>query len=252
MDRPVYLGTAQWGSRYGATNSAGVPDASEIRRMLASPFAGLDTADSYGIAEERIGRLVYGALAIQTKMSCSGLTPHAMAGAFRRSLDRLRRSVVHTLLIHDWPILSAGERRDAARFLYAAKVYGRAKRVGVSIYEPRDLRSLPDVIEVVQLPASVMNQSVVDSTEAAGLRDRGIAIQARSIYLQGVALRHHDLRTCVGYVKQHPGIDEVVVGCDTAEQADQFFQAWNADVPDVNWRSLAITDRSVIDPRTWA
>ena len=55
----LLLGTAQWGSRYGVSNTQGVTSGGEIKNILDKAYASgislLDTAPDYGDSESKIG-----------------------------------------------------------------------------------------------------------------------------------------------------------------------------------------------------
>jgi aryl-alcohol dehydrogenase-like predicted oxidoreductase len=235
---------------YGVTNTSGVPGDAEVRRMLASSaaLAGLDTAPLYGKSERRIGHLAPH-LPIQTKVACAGRTERQMHASLDASLRHLHRTSVDTLLVHDWGVLPHRERLTALRFMRDVKSSGQARRVGVSIYDAEDAVL---GVDVIQLPASVLDQSAAASPQVARARRNGVVIQARSIYLQGVALAAYGLRTCLGFIWHHAGIDEVVVGCATAAELAEFLEAWDDTLPRDDWASMASTDRTVTDPRTWS
>lgn len=249
MDKPVYLGTAQWGAPYGVTNTDGVPNDAEVTQMLTAPLAGLDTAQSYGLAERRIGHLAPD-LPVQTKIDCAGRDQRDLMDGLYASFDRLKRRRVDTLFVHDWAMLTERERATSLEFLHDAKAHDLIGRTGVSIYEASEIRHLPDV-DVIQLPASVMDQNTIDSPEVLLASEHGITIQVRSIYLQGVALKLHGMRTCVSYIHHHRLIDEVVVGCATAAQVDEFMAVCAGDLPDHDWTAMACDDWRVTDPRMW-
>jgi hypothetical protein len=46
-------------------------------------------------------------------------------------------------------------------------------------------------------------------------------------------------------------VDEVVVGFATANQLNEFVEAWAAEIPDFDWSSVASTDLDLLDPRRW-
>jgi aryl-alcohol dehydrogenase-like predicted oxidoreductase len=261
----VYIGTAQWGMVYGETNRAGIATSDTVRDMVRfirkHGYAGLDTANGYGLAEKRIGSLA-ACIPVQTKVS--GRDVDILA-----TLARLRRTRVDGLLVHDWADLTDDEQSAAAHTLACLKGCGFTRRIGVSVYTAGDVRStlarFPGV-DVIQIPANALDLSVADSlwTERAHLE--GVTIQARSIFLQGVLLgpsrfsEHPDVQrfhastddpmgACLSVIKAHPSIDEVVVGFATVAELQEFHQAWRADLrPFVPTPSA---DRDLTDPRRW-
>ena len=68
----ITLGTAQWGMNYGITNSDGIPNNEELKKIInlakKSQITFLDTASGYGNAEQRIGNLTNDEFNIITKV----------------------------------------------------------------------------------------------------------------------------------------------------------------------------------------
>ena len=268
------VGTAQWGLNYGVTNLSGRLTDSVISDIVAAftsaGVAMLDTAPDYGDAEERIGKLAPG-VAVQTKAHGVGSVRSSLA----RREDRLGRTPTR-LLLHDWPSLDAEQRVSAARELELLRAEGLVSAVGVSGYTVGDLASaltVFDHLDVAQMPVSVLDQRLAESREVEALRASGGVLQARSVYLQGLALsapRHGPLAdhphverlrgaaaragvdvgaVCRGYVRTQSWIDEVVVGVTSAEE----LLVWADDehLAPATWDSLASDDVALLDPRGW-
>ena len=274
MTPALVLGTAQWGLDYGATNTAGRLSDDAIRGILAVlPQVGvrlLDTAPAYGDAEARIGALAPG-IPVQTKVS----------GA-----DDVRASIAHSanllgrrptrVIVHDWPALTHEQRWATAAALESLRAEGLVGQVGISGYDAADLASGLDAfdrLDIAQMPVSILDQRLMGSAEVATLRERGGLLQARSVYLQGVALSrsgetaladHADVTrlratcaaagvevaaACRAFVRSLDWVDEIVVGVTSADELTQ----WSAaDVVDgIDWRACASDDPDLIDPRRW-
>ena len=76
--------------------------------------------------------------------------------------------------------------------LEALREEGLVASVGISGYEEADVASALeafDTLDVVQVPVNVLDQRLDGSRILAEVRDRGGRIQARSILLQGAAVR---------------------------------------------------------------
>ncbi len=268
------VGTAQWGLNYGVTNLSGRLADSAIDAVLAAlPRVGvsmLDTAPDYGDAEERIGKLAPG-VAVQTKVSGVGSARSSLA----QSTELLVRTPTR-LLLHDWPSLDFSRRVSAAKELESLRAEGLVSAVGVSGYTVEDLASaltVFDHLDVAQMPVSVLDQRLAESQEVDALRASGGVLQARSVYLQGLALstpRQGSLAdhphverlrgaatragvdvgaVCRGYVRTQSWIDEVVVGVTSA--AELLVWADDEDLAHADWDSLASDDVTLLDPRGW-
>lgn len=270
----LVLGTAQWGLDYGVTNAGGRLSDDTVRGILAVlPDLGvrlLDTAPAYGDAEARIGALAPGVPA-QTKVS--GVDD--VRASLARSTDLLGRAP-ERVIVHDWPVLTDEQRAGTASALEALRDVGAIGLVGISGYDASDLASglaAFERLDLAQVPISVLDQRLVGSSEVALLRERGGLLQARSVYLQGLALSeagsggladHPDVvrlrRACSAagvdtgaccrlFVQGQAWIDEIVVGVTSAGE----LLAWAGVSPTVelSWADLASTDTTLIDPRRW-
>lgn len=195
LDRLI-LGTAAFGMDYGATNSRGIVPANEIKAILQKcrefGITGLDTAQAYGHAEENIGQAGLAGFSVTTKIT---LLPQESADLIPKkikySLAHLQLNKVKNLLLHNDDRIAAGS--DAATVTLAlreAKERGQATRIGVSSYEPSMALQLCEKygFDVVQLPANVLDQRLLEGGYLARFLASGIEVQVRSVLLQGVLL----------------------------------------------------------------
>lgn len=277
----VILGTAQWGLDYGVTNTTGRLADPDLDLLIAAAgqvgITKLDTAPAYGDAEARIGRHALG-FSVQTKVTGSGRSATEIVASVEGSLRRLGAAALAAVLVHDWPTLDAADQRTCATALEALRESGMVEAVGVSGYDEDDLRSAREAfgrLDVAQVPVSVLDQRLDRSAVVAVLKSEGTRIQARSVFLQGVALSHdegaafgrHDdvvrlraetLRAraslpsvCLGYVRSRPWVDEVVLAATSKSELSQIWQAWTGEIPAIGWSALASSDPDLIDPRRW-
>ena len=282
----LVLGTAQWGSDYGVTNTVGRPSDGalvELMSLASAPtiagvgIARLDTAPVYGDAEERI-RPWASDFSVTTKVAAAGLSSAEVVESIRGSLGRLGVPSVHGCLVHDWPSLDADGRRVAASGLAEARSLGLVTSIGVSGYCADDFDRALDSFErldAVQGPLNALDQRMMTSGVLDRLVSAGCSVQVRSVFLQGLLVgpigssawaEHPDLarfqavvasagcsalEAALGFVRQVSGVDEVVVGVTSADELREIVAAWAAVLPDIDWARLASSDAALIDPRTW-
>jgi aryl-alcohol dehydrogenase-like predicted oxidoreductase len=246
------LGTAQWGSAYGVTNSGGR----------------LSDAECASIIEE-----------ITTKVS--GSDASTLRSSAEASLMELQVECVESLLIHDWETLTIDAQARAVNELGAIIHQGLAVSVGVSVYEEYGVVSALELFAaadvpfgVVQVPANALDQRLDDSRVMQELASRGTRVQIRSVLLQGLlaqspvdgAARHPDLaafyehavvqrrspiQIALAHVKSLPWVDDVVIGVTSSTELQQITEAWASADPIRLPRALASKDRNLIDPRLW-
>ncbi len=294
LSRRLGLGTAQWGMKYGIANRTGQPGSDEVRKMLQlgrrHGVKFLDTAYAYGEAERVLGAQGVGAHGYQivTKtrpirvLRVKSEDARSVVTGFQESLAALACQHVYGLLVHgpDVLLVDGGERIWAT--LEEFRSEGRVQKIGVSVYHPSQLVRVLDryPIEIVQLPFSVYDQRFKDQGLLSCLRRMRIEVDARSVFMQGLALLppdqlpprfqslrvHHAemhewlrergltaVKACSLYCLQQPEFDRVIVGCETVAQLADVFDASEVDSA-VDLSELArfgLLDEAIIDPSTW-
>ena len=267
------IGTAQWGSDYGATNKTGRLGDSVISALLGSMRANaiihLDTAASYGDAESRVGNLDTTGIHIQTKLSAKGRTCEELRTQLHESLTGLKTESVDSLLIHDWFALDQNAIESVSQFFELATNEGLTHHVGISAYNLSDLDRAKHTLAIwdtAQIPINALDQRFVNASEIFP----GIAFQARSIFLQGLLLasnpvhadviRFHDFSRSLGvdpltlslqFIKEQSWLDSVIIAPTSLNEFDQILNAMNSQIPDINFYACVSLDAKLLDPRSW-
>lgn len=278
----IILGTAQWGLNYGITNSHGRLQDDQIREIveLSSEWriSRLDTASVYGDSEVRIADLARN-LEVQTKIAMTANSSGMNAlKLLERSLGRLARKNVDSCLIWDWEALSPVDRMEALESLRVAKESGLTHAIGVSIYSPEEIAriaysDLP--IDIVQAPISILDQRLLKLKSVLHLVEKGVKFQARSVFLQGIALgdeysifgRHPDVarlreirkeldvsavELCLLFIKSIPWIHEIILAPTSQFELRELMNASNVLArPELDFSQFASLDIDLIDPRRW-
>jgi aryl-alcohol dehydrogenase-like predicted oxidoreductase len=291
VDRLV-CGTAALGLPYGLPRDGGRVElmAAEhaqlvIERALAAGLRTFDTAPAYGEAEARLGKALDGAGAVWTKTRRADALDAALASTLMRELDaslsRLNRAAVDLLQWHNWT--SALAANDYFRRAWQELSHRPAiKALGASTYGPEDAVAAvtSGLFAVVQIEWNLLNQRVLAHVahEAA---QRGVKIALRSVFLQGAlsgegrvlpaiprlregVRRAQDLARGWGMslaalalraALDAPGVDYVLVGLDSAEQAAEIRRIaegqalGSAKLHEVT--ALDLGGDPSTDPRTW-
>lgn len=194
----IALGTAQFGTDYGIANARGVVEDDGALAILdlarASGIDTLDTAVSYGAAEERLGRVGVHGFRIVTKLPAlpedvrdvrGWVEGHVAASLGRLGVDRL-----HGVLLHRACDLREDRGVELGSALVSIREAGLTERIGLSVYDPTEAQLSDDEfpLGLVQAPYNVLDQRLVSGGWADELVDRGVEIHARSIFLQGLLL----------------------------------------------------------------
>jgi aryl-alcohol dehydrogenase-like predicted oxidoreductase len=270
------LGTVQFGQAYGVSNTRGqipTPEAAAIlQRAAESGITLLDTAANYGAAESVLTGLDTAPFRIVTKTI-------ALKNGLDTLLDRARQSAAtlnaDTLLVH-----AAGDLADETLWpaLQRLKNEGVFRKIGISAYvadNPVALaaRFKPDVM---QLPLSLLDQRLLANGTLARLKDMGVEIHARSLFLQGLlfldalppklqpaalqlksikakiaAADATPLAAALGFVLSRPEIAYGVVGVTSLVELNEILAAAKHPLPDLDWTAMALTDELVLTPSLW-
>ncbi len=285
--RRLGIGTVQFGTTYGITNLHGQVDRATVIDILRlAREAGvelLDTAAMYGQAEEVLGSVMaeVPGYDVVTKTVTSAVGLQAVAEAVRKSRQLLGNRKPYGLLIHSASDLASDTGPALWKTLQELQDEGVFGKLGISAYASDDVLGLARRYrpQIVQLPLSILDQRLVRNGTIRALKDLGVEVHARSIFLQGalfldprelpVWLRHvqaeltafHDLlksrgvspvEAGIGYPLSVPEIDRVIVGMSSREEAREIVGAARKARLDLPWDDLSIDDEVLLDPRLWA
>ena len=184
------LGTVQFGLDYGISNHDGQVSDEELDAIIAlARQAGidtLDTAQAYGNAEQRLGQRDITGLTLIDKLA-PGLPLSDVKAALNNSLHLLGRKRLDGLLLH--------RSQDASPALFELltdlQQQGAIGKLGISVYSPEELDAWSAAgypLELVQLPANLLDQRFLRTGWLDKLVDMGCEIHVRSLFLQGLLL----------------------------------------------------------------
>lgn len=196
----VTLGTVQFGLKYGIANESGQPDYTVCRDIVAEALAAgirtFDTAAEYGESEAVLGRIfadlgVAEQVTVVSKcrhMTMEGLTEveieATIESSLRQSLKHLRMERLPLFMLHREEDLAGMEA--LARF----REHGWIERAGISVNTPEGARAAAEhpLAEAVQIPVNLFDHRFSGAPFFQRMVDRGVAIFARSAFLQGLLL----------------------------------------------------------------
>ena len=294
MKPKLCIGTAQFGLPYGITNRIGKIPEHEGRRILSlannSHIKWIDTAQAYGDAEDALGRQVpdshdfhfISKLSAQQKAVFCLDDLHFWEERFQKSCRSLRVNKLACFLLHQPQDLLKPGGEHLSNWLLSLRDRGLVQHLGMSIYNKDDLQGVNEsLLDVVQIPISLFDQRALEDGLVSRLRDKGILVHARSIYLQGLMAVHpeqwprwtshmsrsHQQRLvecarhkgcslidlALGFIKLHPEIEAVVIGLCKEQQLKELLEAWEKKSPwDVHeWQTWSLHDLQILDPRKW-
>ena len=290
----IGLGTIQFGLDYGVSNPQGITPATEVKDILTlawkSGITILDTAVSYGMSEEVIGQSIPEGMSFKIvtktplfkKDRIDKADATRLKETFLQSLKRVKQPAIYGLLVHHANDLLV----PGGPFLWQAmkemKVAGFVKKIGVSVYSPHEIEKLsgkyrPDLI---QLPVNVFDQRMIQGGYLRHLKDLGIEIHSRSVFLQGLLLmtpeelypyfnpirpmmmQYHSamqnqrispLAAALGFVYQQPEIDYIIVGVNNQSHLEEIINMVHniETLGNLDFSVYAVHEESIINPSLW-
>ncbi len=282
------LGTAQFGLSYGIANSGGRVRRKEVAKILSlariSGIDMLDTASAYGYSEACLGAVGTQGFKVVTKIhnlpnESSELYSY-VHNQLQTSLRLLGLDSVYGLLLHRPQQLIEPSGRSLVQALEQLKDRGLVQKIGVSIYDPKELDFLTQVcqIDLVQAPLNLIDHRLITTGWLQRLHDMGVEVHTRSAFLQGLLLmpretipekfnawshlfdhwhawlnenRATSAEACLSFVTSQPLIDRVVVGVDSYTQIQELLKA-ELKKPQLQLPNLCCDDVNLINPSNWS
>jgi aryl-alcohol dehydrogenase-like predicted oxidoreductase len=252
------LGTAQFGLDYGINNVRGKVPKDEAFNILDIALNGgidtIDTAVSYGNSQEVIGEYLKERgkkFKVISKLSAD--SKEEVRRVVHDSLKALGLDNIYGYLLHDFSQYLRFPKIWGA--LEELKSKGKIKKMGFSLYHPRDLDRLLNAdikFDLIQVPYSVFDQRF--APYFGRLKKNNVEIHARSVYLQGLVFKRPDqlsgdflgikskLRSlaelsaeagvsiaslCLNFAVLDKNIDKIVAGVDSAANISEILGALN-------------------------
>jgi aryl-alcohol dehydrogenase-like predicted oxidoreductase len=282
------LGTAQFGMSYGVANQNGkikLEDIKDILKLAKEKNIDLvDTAIAYGDSEKIIGNIGILDFKFVSKLPLFPKKEDAnviswVDDQIKLSLKRLRIKSLYGLLIHRSEDLLGGSGKKIVNALNKLKSKGIVKKIGISIYEPSELKKLTDLIKVdiIQAPLNIIDQRLINSGWLSKLYKSDVEVHIRSVFLQGLLLMSkknrppkfnrwknlwriwHEwlndnqitaLEATIRYALSIKKISKVIVGVDSKKQLQQIILASEGKLPPIP-SELFMSDINLLNPSNW-
>ena len=280
------LGTAQFGLDGAAAR--GRPPEAEVRDLLAlAGKAGvgvLDTGAASGHGEAVIGAVMPrpSPFKVSIKAARGERGPAYVEAEARASLNRLGLTRADAIIVQAAGDLFSTYGLAMWERLKAMKAMGLFARIGISAYASDDPAGLarrfrPDII---QAPASLLDQRLLTDGSLRLVRDLGVEVHLRSIFLNGLLFRppsgrvppelraaqarlsrarrmiaegrSDPLQAALGFALSRPEASAVIVGVATTAELNAVVAAAASPPPDLDWDDMALEDPEALDPRRWA
>lgn len=284
------LGTVQFGTDYGVSNPGGKTSPADATAILAEAAqAGvevIDTAPLYESSETVLGELLPAGHRFRIVTKTPGfpgraVPPGAVEASFASSLERMRQNSLYGLLVHHADDLLGPDGDALYRALAAIKDSGSVRKIGASVYDARQLDALLEryPLDLVQAPLNVFDQRLLRSGHLKRLKDKGVEVHARSVFLQGLLLmapeavpprldrargplaayRGHlaqvglsPLEACLAWAFAQDEVDTVLCGVNTPAHLREILDVVEKLPPVRDFDRFALTDESIVNPALWS
>lgn len=281
----IILGTAQFGLDYGISNESGQPSYSNVLEILdyaaIKGITTLDTADAYGSASEIIGKYNKTAskkFLVNSKFIHSEL---ALSEQLKISLNRLHVDHINVYHFHNYTdfILSPSIYDE----LYKLKVDGHISKVGLSVYDNKELLTAigSEVVDVIQFPFNLLDNCSQRGDLMRQAKEENKELHIRSIFLQGLIFippnkLPSELKPLKPYLQilnkysedfnlpidqiallyalQQSDIDHIIVGIDNIEQLKRNLDFVVTNIPKKLINSInqiIVKETELLYPKNW-
>ncbi len=290
----IGIGTAQLGMKYGIANKSSLLTTKNFEKILEYSIKKkinlIDTANSYGDSEIKIGRLILKNKKLKQFKIISKLNNlrkfdqkninNNILKLVNSSLTRLKVKKIEGILIHDINDLKSSKSEKIMNSFIKIKKKGLVKKIGFSAYKIKDLLkySKKFKFDFIQFPLNIFDQRILDKKVLKELKYRDVEIHIRSIYLQGLLLisknnlpynfkknlylkRWHKflsdnkisaIEACADFIKLNKIYSKAIVGFDNYKQFLEFFKHFsNRKKLNLNYKYLAVNRTKLINPSKW-
>jgi aryl-alcohol dehydrogenase-like predicted oxidoreductase len=283
-----YLGTANFGQRYGLTQSdSGLSErtVSEIFDLLdVIQNIHIDTSPDYGSAELIVGKLGRSKKfmeRISTKIPQRTYgDQHLMKQSVVTSLRHLGVDEFESVLLHGLSEDFEDNLSSIEKGLTEILEKGLARFVGLSCYSESEVvtaKNLLPMLTVFQVPENAADQRTLHSSKLLELSNTENKIFVRSAFLQGKLLQAENeltgifeslkpvvldlkrvakssnldpLEYCLAYAKSIPWSSGITFGVQSKSELIDIISALQRNYPRIEFTNLKV-DSHMVDPRNW-
>ena len=276
----IILGTAQFGQKYGVTNT-NIVTYSEIKKIISTckknKIKFIDTAQGYGNSEKILGSLSLNKIKIITKIKIG--TKTNIEKQINISRKKLRLKKLYCVLIHNCESLLKKNGHDLFRKLFDLKKRNLISRIGISIYDPKEFIKLKKKgyrFDIIQIPYSIFDKRFSRNNILEDMKKTGAEIHARSIFLQGLLLENKKIpikfkkwstvwnkwnsfinknnykrsNVCLSFVLANRYIDKIILGFSSNKEIKEIFLNFKK----INFKLINknfTSDIKLINPNYW-
>lgn len=269
------IGTANFNMKYGFKNGKiSKREFNGIKKFIKNKIKLIDTADGYQNYTS-IKNIKNKNQKIITKLkvpkNCFNLETFVLK-KIRNIFDELNVKKLYGVLIHD--IKDIDKYKNFLTILKKIKNKKLVKKIGVSIYEPKDLKYLNNWIpDIIQFPYNIFDQRFSKKI-LKNLKKNKIELHSRSCFLQGVLTENDPKKiknfknqikkfddwckknnlkkneACINFIKNQKIIDYLIIGFTSLNELKENTLIFNSKELKITSK-FKINNQKLIDPRLW-
>jgi len=280
------LGTATFGTIYGIANDKrALSERSAFQILQEAQRSGigfLDTAPSYGQAEEIIGKFHSQANTFEVISKISDVYDFSSAklvSEIKASVSKLGITKFSAILFHQPEMLAKYPAYLVNNAIDNILSTGLVETLGVSVYDEEEIHFISENfpgITLFQVPENIMDRRLLGSALVRRLASQGVKFYVRSIFLQGLLLMKSEsftpessdvkfglselgryciskdvnvLDACLNYASRIEWASGVVVGVNSKRHLQEIFNYQKFDIDLDKLPNPFI--KSILDPRNW-
>ena len=258
------LGTVQFGTDYGISNTSGKVPLKEIEDILKfcvdHDIDTIDTAQGYGDSEAVLGNFDIKNFKIITKINKNA--------SIDDSLTKLKVNSIYAIMFHKEDEIDL----DSFKIFEKYKNEKLVEKIGVSVYSVKKLEYIINNfnIDIVQLPFNLLDQRFLDILPK--LKEKKIEVHVRSVFLQGLLLMDTDnineyfdniknilssipkpaISHALNFVKNIENIDKIVIGVTSKKELEDIYFHYNSIVKNVDYKKFKVDEEMYINPSKWS
>jgi aryl-alcohol dehydrogenase-like predicted oxidoreductase len=285
----ISLGTANFFKSYGVINALAIPsdEINKIAKIMSKfEITKIDTALSYSASSTECSKWekdFFRNRDISTKFAIKnfkiGSSVSEMINIFKNDLDRKNLTRYRNVLVHDFFDLQPKKVNLTLEVLEKLKSFDLTEQIGFSAYNSTEIDVALKLFrpDVIQVPLNIFDQRLINSGHLDMMMKKGIKIQARSIFLQGLLLSKlesippklnsvthilqswweyidseslNPLELCLGFVSGITSISEFIIGVNNSTQLQLVLDCELAD-KQIDYMQFASLNEILLDPRKW-
>lgn len=284
LQKKISLGLAQSDKNYGLGSKQIDNFFKLINSAIDYGITNLDTSPSYKNSDKIISQLNKKYLKISSKIPIAAVKKSDIKDFLNKTIDSIfeknKINKLENLLFYDPLIPLEKKRWDIySRKIEELKKNNLIKKIGFSVYNKYEVDNIINEInpDIIQFPYNVFDQSFNNFDYLRKLKKKGISLQVRSIFLQGLLccekigapfniwrnefsnwkkfLKKNKLKSsiaCIDYAFQNKYLDNMVFGIrNFSELKDLLYCISNYEKNNLDYSQLASNDKYLLDPRLW-